>query len=115
MTLTLYTDQHVHSAVIGGLRRRGIDVLTAFEDGFADQDDEVLLIRATELERVLFTQDVDFVDITDRWLEIGRPFAGVVYAHQQKATIGQLVVDLELVCKVFTPEDMHSQLFRIPL
>jgi predicted nuclease of predicted toxin-antitoxin system len=113
--LPLYTDQHVSAAVVAGLRRRGINVLTAFDDGYDEQDDEQILIRAHELGRIVFTQDVDFVEITDDWLAVGRPFAGVVYAHQQRATIGQLIADLELVCRVFSPEEMHSQLLRIPL
>jgi hypothetical protein len=48
-------DHHVHSGITKGLRRRGIDVLTAGEDGRASVPDEVLLERATELGRVVFT------------------------------------------------------------
>ncbi|MBS0267038.1 MAG: DUF5615 family PIN-like protein, partial [Planctomycetes bacterium] len=47
MTLALYMDQHVQAAITEGLRRRGIDVLTAHEDGFDRHSDAAILERAT--------------------------------------------------------------------
>ena len=52
----LYMDHHVPSAITEGLRRRGVDVLTAADDESATLDDESLLDRATALDRVLFSQ-----------------------------------------------------------
>ena len=40
---------------------RGIDVITAYEDGASDMDDSALLDRAGELGRALFTQDDDLL------------------------------------------------------
>src|SRR5579884_1049821 len=45
MPLALYLDQHVPRAIATGLRLRGVDVLTAFEDGASDLDDPALLDR----------------------------------------------------------------------
>jgi hypothetical protein len=42
MSLALYMDQHVPRAITVGLRLRGVDVLTAFEDGASDASDPVL-------------------------------------------------------------------------
>jgi len=55
MSIRLYMDVHVRRAVTNGLRLRGVDVLTAQEDGASQMDDGPLLDRATELDRVLFT------------------------------------------------------------
>ena len=54
-------DVHVRRAVTAALRLRSIDVLTAQEDGSAEFADEVLLKRATELGRVLVSQDEDLL------------------------------------------------------
>jgi predicted nuclease of predicted toxin-antitoxin system len=54
-------DEHIHRAITIGLRLRGIDVLTVQEDGRAGVSDPLVLDRATELNRVLFTQDDDFL------------------------------------------------------
>ena len=56
-------DQHVPLAITEGLRARGVDVLTCYEDGTSELDDTSLLRRATELGRVLFTQDADFLSV----------------------------------------------------
>jgi predicted nuclease of predicted toxin-antitoxin system len=59
MSLKTYMDVHIRRAVTEGLRLRGVDVLTAQEDKAAELDDALLLDRATELGRVLFTHDDD--------------------------------------------------------
>lgn len=46
MSLRLYMDVHVRWAITAGLRRRGLDVLTAQEDGAARFEDPALLDRA---------------------------------------------------------------------
>ena len=54
-------DEHVHRAITTSLRLRGVDVLTAQDDGRRHVPDPVLLDRATELGRVLFSQDEDLL------------------------------------------------------
>ena len=54
-------DVHIRRAVTSALRLRSIDVLTAQEDGAAELDDDRLLDRATELGRVLVSQDDDLL------------------------------------------------------
>lgn len=108
-------DHHVPSAVTGGLRRRGVDVLTAHEDGAAELGDEGLLARATELTRVLFTHDDDFLSIADRWRQAGRPFCGVIYTHQQNVTVAQAIEQLQLIAEASEPGDMENQVQFIPL
>lgn len=61
MALAFYMDHHVPKAITAGLRLRGVDVITAYEDGTSELDDPELLDRANELKRVLFTQDDDLL------------------------------------------------------
>jgi len=91
MAIAFYMNQHVPRAMTIGLRLRGVDVITAYEDGASEMDDSELLDRAGELERVLFTQDDDLlVEATKRQRE-GTPFRGVIYAHQLRVSIGTCV------------------------
>ncbi len=115
MSIRLYMDHQVRLAIASGLRRRGVDVLTAHEDGAAEFDDERLLTRVTELDRVIFTHDDDFLAIADQWQRAGRPFSGVVYAHQQSTTVGKAIEDLELIAKTSQPDDMRNAVQYIPL
>jgi hypothetical protein len=108
-------DHHINAAITAGLRRRGVDVLTAYEDGAAEAGDEDLLTRATQLNRALFSQDVDLLRLADQWLQVGREFAGLVYAHQLAITVGQAVRDLALLAQVLDPEDMRNRIEFLPL
>jgi len=54
-------DVHVPRAVTMALRLRGIDVITAQEDGAAQLGEDVLLRKATKLGRILVWQDADFL------------------------------------------------------
>lgn len=92
MTLALSTDHHVNFAIVERVRPKGIDVLTTLEDGSDRRSDEEIPTRANELGRVIFTQDVDFIVPADEWLGAGRPFAGIVFAHQLGVTIGRRFV-----------------------
>ena len=57
--MALYADENIPLRVIEELRRLGLDVLTAFEDGRANQSltDQEILARATELGRAILTLD----------------------------------------------------------
>jgi hypothetical protein len=108
-------DHHVSAPITEGLRRRGIDVLTAHEDGAAELDDESSLERAYHLGRVLFSQDRDLLVIAHHWLETGREFSGLIYAHQLDITIGRAVRDLELLVQVLEPDDLRNHIEFLPL
>lgn len=113
--LQLYMDVHVKAAITEGVRKRGIDALTAQEDGAELLDDISLLQRATAQNRVLFSQDDDLLAIARYKQANGEDFAGLIYGHQLAATIGKYVLDLELVCKVLDAEDMTNQIEYLPL
>ena len=108
-------DVHVNAAITAGVRRRGIDVVTAQEDGATRLEDVPLLDRTTALERILFSQDDDLLAIARARQTQGVFFAGLIYGHQLAATIGKYVLDLEVVCTVLDPEDMANRIEYLPL
>lgn len=108
-------DVHVPRAVTEALRAAGVDVLTAQEDSSARLADSQLLDRATALRRALVTQDDDFLAEGARRLAAGIPFSGIVYAHQMRITIGQLVRDLNLLAQALDPADLANRIEHLPL
>jgi hypothetical protein len=90
-------DVQVQRGVTAALRLRPIDVLTAQDDGAGKLDDELLFQRATELGRVLISQDEDLLLEAAKRLSEHNEFSGLIYAHQLRITIGQMVEDLELI------------------
>jgi predicted nuclease of predicted toxin-antitoxin system len=73
-------DEHVHRAITAGLRLRGVDVLTVQEDRQRNVDDSILLDRAAELQRIMFSQDEDLLAEAARRQRNGIPFSGVIFA-----------------------------------
>ena len=108
-------DHHVPKAITNGLRLRGVDVLTAYEDGASGYGDPKLLDRASELNRVLFTQDDDLLREASKRIRNGTPFYGVIYAHQLRTSIRICINDLEILSKVGDPEDMLGKVQFLPL
>ncbi|MFM9966535.1 MAG: DUF5615 family PIN-like protein [Planctomycetaceae bacterium] len=115
MRLAFYMDVHVPQQITEALRDKGIDVLTAQEDFTTEMDDSALIDRATDLGRVLVSQDADMLREAKIRQETGEPFSGIVYGHQRKNTIGQAIRDLELIAEVLSSNDMANHVERIPL
>ncbi|HLI27413.1 MAG TPA: DUF5615 family PIN-like protein [Chloroflexota bacterium] len=96
-------DEHVPRAVTEGLRRRGVDVLTAQEAGLLHLMDAQHLTFARNAGRVIVTQDADFL----RLHAAGHAHAGIVYAPQQ-TPIGAMVRGLMLIHDIVTPAEMMN-------
>ena len=108
-------DHCVDGAIIAGLRARGVDVLTAQEDNHHEVDDPLVLNRATELERVVFTQDVDFLRDATRRQRHGIYFHGVIYAHPLEVTIGQCIEDIRLLVEAEDIENLIGRVHYLPM
>jgi hypothetical protein len=83
-------DEHVKSAIVEGLRRRGMDVVTAQERRQRQTEDAVLLESATADGRLLLTNDTDFLRIHAEWMAAGREHSGIVYWPQGR-TISEVI------------------------
>ncbi|MEP7235370.1 MAG: DUF5615 family PIN-like protein [Ignavibacteriota bacterium] len=101
--MRFYTDEHVGRAVVHGLRQRGIDVRTVVEADMLGASDEEHLEFARREERVIFTQDDDFLKLHADGVE----HAGIIYAPQGSA-IGGVIRGLALIQQVLTSDDMVS-------
>lgn len=101
--IKFYMDEHVPAAVTAGLRKRGVNVLTAQEASMVEAPDEEHLVLAINQGRVIFTQDADFLRLHAAGIE----HAGIAYAPQQ-TPVGPLVRGLVLIYQVLEPEDMRN-------
>ena len=115
MSVSFYMDENVHGAITDGLRRRGFDVLTVQEDGRDGDADEMVLDRAADLGRVVFTTDDGFLAEAARRQRAGESFDGVVYAHQMRVTIGQCIADLELIGVAAELSEYFNRVQHLPL
>lgn len=108
-------DHHVPRAITDGLRARGVNVITALEDGSSELDDPELLDRAGELGRVLFTRDYNLLQEATKRQRSGVSFNGIIYAHQLRVFIGACIHDLEIIAQAGEPEDLRNRVEYLPL
>ena len=85
---------------------RGIDITTATDaDLIAAADSEHITYALSE-NRVIFTQDQDFL----RRHSAGDEHAGIAYSQQGVRSIGETVRYLHLLSDCLEPQDMRGQL-----
>ncbi len=104
-------DEHIPRPITEELRRRGVDVLTVQEDNRQGTPDSGVLERAIELQRVIFSQDQDFLSEPN----LHQSFTGIIYARQTCISIGNCIRDLEIIVKASEPEDLANRVQYLPL
>ncbi len=103
--IRFHLDEHIDPAIALGLRRYGIDVTTTNSVGLRTQSDEVQLMFIQETQRVLFTQDADFLIIASSRLD----HPGITYCKKGTRSIGEIIKMLVLIYELMTPEEMVGQ------
>jgi predicted nuclease of predicted toxin-antitoxin system len=103
--IKFHIDENVSNAVAVSLRRRGIDVTTMPEQNLISASDEEQLAFARSQQRVIFTQDEDFL----RLHQANVPHAGITYCHQGTRSIGEIVKSLALIWEWVEAEDLANQ------
>ena len=101
-TIRFHLDENVNNYVADGLRRRGIDVTTTPEAGLIGASDEVQLAFASSQNRVIFTQDDDFMRLHHERVN----HTGIAYCIQGRRSIGEIIGGLSLIWEVLEPEEM---------
>ncbi|MBI2472508.1 MAG: DUF5615 family PIN-like protein [Planctomycetes bacterium] len=101
--ITFYTNESVNVAVAEGLKRRGIKILSARETGNLGLSDEEQLEYAKKNNFVIITHDDDFLTMATRF-----DHRGIVYVHQQKYGVGDLIRKLKLLWDVAEQEDFRN-------
>ena len=100
-----YMDEHVSIAIIRGLRQRGVDVLSVPDAKRLGAADHEHLSFAMSQQRVIFTQDTDFLILA----RINLNHFGIVYARQHTA-IGEIIRGLMLIHDVLEAEEMIGKI-----
>jgi predicted nuclease of predicted toxin-antitoxin system len=100
--IKFHLDENVHNAIAQGLRRRGIDVTTTPEKFLIGVSDEAQLTFALSENRVIFTQDTDFLRIN----QSNREHCGIIYCSQGKKSLGEIIKGLILIWELLEPSDM---------
>jgi predicted nuclease of predicted toxin-antitoxin system len=102
--IRFHLDENVDRAIALGLRRYGIDATTTAEVGLLTRSDEMQLKFIRETQRVIFTQDADFLIIASQT----NNHPGIAYCKQGTRTMGQIIEGLVVIYEVLHLEDMKG-------
>jgi predicted nuclease of predicted toxin-antitoxin system len=103
--LKYHFDEHVGHSIARGLRRRGVDVTTTTDAGLLGASDDEHLDFAMREQRVVFTNDDDFLIIA----AAGRAHAGVMYCEADSRSIGYLIDTLTFFSDELEPDEMMNR------
>jgi predicted nuclease of predicted toxin-antitoxin system len=108
-SLRLFLDEDVHLALADALHKRGYDAIHTSEQRRSGlSDDSQLAFAATE-NRCLVTFNVgDFVQLHNRWLELGREHGGIIVSKQ--LPVGEALRRLLELLQKENAETMLTQL-----
>jgi predicted nuclease of predicted toxin-antitoxin system len=99
-----HLDESVNPAIAEGLRLGGIDCTISRDVGLLGASDEEQLAFATSHQRTLVTTDDDFLALAPH-----QPHAGILYWHQERRSIGEVIRRIVRLCEQHTPEAMRNQ------
>ena len=68
-----------------------------------------------ERGRVLVSQDADLLREGVRRLREARDFSGLIYAHQLRITIGEMVEDLALIAAATSMTEWRNRIEYLPI
>jgi len=109
-TIRLYMDEDSMSrSLVRALRAQDIDVITALDEGMTARDDAEHLDYATAQGRSIYTFNVgDFYRLHTVYLVQGKHHAGIIFAHQQRYSIGEQMRRLLNLVAKRTAEEMQN-------
>lgn len=105
--MKIYADENIERSIIGGLRRRKIEVVSARELGYLGKPDEFHIKKASEIKAVILTHDIDFLRRASSQ-EVNH--GGIIFAHPKNVSIGQCIRGVELITNILTDKDMENHI-----
>ncbi len=103
--IRFHLDEQVDVAVARALRRHGVDVTTTVEAGLRTASDEEQIAYARREQRVLVTQDADFL----RLAAAGTRHAGIAFSPPTGRSVGDIIRGLLLVHELLRPEEIQDR------
>ena len=88
----LVVDVNIAPTVIQFLRERGVDVVSAREEGWSRYEDRDILREAHEMGRFVLTHDSDFSELA---VHQGQTITGIIHLRPAGRSPTEVIVDLQ--------------------
>ena len=104
--LRFHLDESCDPRLAHGLRIRGVDATTSQEAGLLGRLDSEQIAFAHRESRVLVTHDDDFLKFQSQGVE----HSGIIYCHQRRHSLGEIVRRLALVWESKEPQELKNRI-----
>jgi predicted nuclease of predicted toxin-antitoxin system len=108
--LKIYTDENVDVRVAEGLRRRGVEAVSVYDEGKEGLTDTEQLAHAASLGALIFTHDPDLIEIAIDINRKGQDHYGVIFVEMQRLRVGECIRRLALYADVVAAEEMINRI-----
>jgi predicted nuclease of predicted toxin-antitoxin system len=105
MAVRFHLDEHLSPSIAAALRTHGVDITTTIDAHLLAASDEDQLRFALAGDRVMVTQDQDFLNLASA----GIKHAGVVFCAAPKLSIGSCVRSLLLYHECCTQDELRGR------
>jgi len=113
LPLRLYADECVDARIVAGLRRRGVDMVTAADESMLGGADGDHLARAIHLGRIVVSADRDFLRLAQECVEAAASFPGLIFILPA-TRVGDAVRAITLVAEALSPDDLEGWIEWVP-
>lgn len=110
----IYADVQIPWPLVHLLRQMSFDVLTSQADGTRSSPDVVILRRATELNRVVLTEDRDFLRIAYEWTSQGKEFCGILFLSRGEEGLRQVAEDIAVAVSCSDVSELANTVSYVP-
>lgn len=108
MAIKIYANESVPVAIVAGLKRRGVETISARDSGNLGLTDEQQLEYAQINQMPIFTHDADFLRLAYEWTQAGQDHWGIIYVHQEKSGIGECIRRLKELADLFGSDALRN-------
>ena len=105
-SIRFHLDENCDRAIAAGLRLHDVNVTVTEDAGLGGARDEQHVAFALAEGRVIVTHDSDFVVLH----QAGISHAGIIYCHQRRHSLGEVIRRLVLIWELYDPDEFHNQL-----
>jgi len=103
--MKIYADENIERSIVEGLRRRNINIVSARELGHLGKSDEFHIKKASEINAVILTHDIDFLKIAKNVVH-----NGIVFSHSKNVSVGECIREVELIVNILKDKDMENHI-----
>ena len=107
MTIKLYADEHVSKRVVGVLRNKGVDIISAEEAGNRGKSDTDQLKFAFSTSRCMLTMDSDYLGLKNL---VGN--CGIFFIGKRKSS-DKIISKMLSLLEVLSEEDVKGEVVYV--